>query len=100
MEISVGNIDGVNKGLVSASYVSSRVFYKDFFNSIRNIFGWELVSYTEMTDNARDEVIKRLIKKVESLDGNALSNLKFEVAYMASGSLSIMGYANAVKVRK
>ena len=99
MEINIGNLPGENKGFISATYVASRIFYKDFFNSIRNMFGWELKSYTEMTDFARDEVIKRLIQKAQTLNANALSNLKFEVAYMASGSLCIIGYANAVKVK-
>jgi len=100
MQISTGQIIGNELGMVSASYVSSKVFYKDFFNSVRNFFGWELKSYTEMLDTSRDEVVKRLTEKAMSLDANCIANLKFEVSYMANGSLAIMGYATAVKVRK
>jgi len=100
MQISTGQVIGTELGMVSASYVSSKVFYKDFFNSVRNFFGWELKSYTEMLDVSRDEVIKRLTEKATSLGADCVSNLKFEVSYMANGSLAIMGYGNAVRVRK
>lgn len=98
MQISNGQLKGKEVGFVSASYVSSRVFYKDFFNSIRNLMGWELKSYTSMLDFSRDEVIKRLIEKAQSVGATGLSNIKFEVSYMSSGSLAIMGYATAVVV--
>jgi len=100
MKMSTGQVIGSELGIVSASYVSSKVFYKDFFNGVRNFFGWELKSYTTMLDAARDEVIKRLTERAATLGANCISNLKFEVSYMANGSLAIMGYANAVKVRK
>lgn len=98
MKISVGNIVGEELGIVSASYVSSRVFYKDFFNSVRNFFGWELKSYSTMADKARDEVTKRLTERAESIGANAVSNLKFEISYMMSGSLATIAYGNAVKL--
>jgi len=100
MKISSGQLIGSELGVVSASLVSSKVFYKDFFNSVRNFFGWELKSYTEMLDTSRDTVIERMVVKAELLGANGMSNLKFEVSYMANGSLAILGYATAMKVKK
>jgi uncharacterized protein YbjQ (UPF0145 family) len=99
MEISTSILPGKRLGMVTASYVGSKVFYKDFFNSVRNFFGWELKSYTDMLDVSVDKVIERLVEKSNVLDATGISNLKFEITYMSSGSLAVTGYADAVVVK-
>jgi uncharacterized protein YbjQ (UPF0145 family) len=99
VSINISNVDGKSLGFISSSYVCSKVFYKDFFNSVRNFFGWELISYTQMVDIARDKVIERLKEKAVSIGANSICNLKFEVSYMSNGSLAIMGYADAKVIK-
>lgn len=98
MQIKSGELKGKSLGFVSASYVGSRVFYKDFFNSIRNFFGWELKSYTDLVEESRDIVLKKMISKAESIGGNGIGNLRFETTFITSNSISIMGYGDVIRV--
>jgi len=88
---------GTEIGLVTGEYVSSRIFYKDFFNSIRNFFGWELKSYSQMLGDAKDEAIKRMIKDAEGLGANGIINVRFAITALTNDSAVVLVSGTAVK---
>lgn len=88
---------GTEIGLVTGEYVSSRIFYKDFFNGIRNFFGWELKSYSQMLSDAKDEAIKRMIKDAEGLGANGIINVRFAITALTNDSAVVLVSGTAVK---
>jgi len=88
---------GTEIGLVTGEYVSSRIFYKDFFNGIRNFFGWELKSYSQMLGDAKDEAIKRMIKDAEGLGANGIINVRFAITALTNDSAVVLVSGTAVK---
>lgn len=88
---------GTEIGLVTGEYVSSRIFYKDFFASIRNFFGFELKSYTEMMADSKDKAIERMIKDAESLGATGIINIKFAITALTNDSIVIIASGTAVK---
>ena len=88
---------GTEIGLVTGEYVSSRIFYKDFFNGIRNFFGWELKSYSQMLSDAKDEAIKRMIKDAEGLGANGIINVRFAITALTNDSAVVLVSGTAVR---
>jgi len=91
------NVVGTEIGLVTGEYVSSRIFYKDFFNGIRNFFGWELKSYSQMLGDAKDEAMKRMIKDAEGLGANGIINVRFAITALTNDSAVVLVSGTAVR---
>ena len=96
----LSNIDkykGKELGLVTGEFVASRAFYRDWANGVRNFFGWELRSYTEMNEDAVDEAINRMIKKAEQKGADAVINIKIEATVLTNDAAVIIVSGTAIK---
>lgn len=89
-------IRGKELGLVTGSYVASKVFYKDFFAGIRNFFGLEVKEYTRMLEEAREKAVERMEKNAEELGATAIVNMRFATAQTTRGAAEILAYGTAV----
>ena len=94
---NTSTIIGTELGLVTGEYVASRIFYRDFFSSVRNFFGFELKSYTEMLSNSKDEAIKRMIADAEKLGATAIVNVRFVITNLTNDSIVILVSGTAVR---
>lgn len=94
---NLSNYVGEDLGLVTGTYVASRVFYKDFFNSVRNFFGWELKSYSEMNNEAINQAIERMIKEAETLKADAVINVKFAITTLTNDASVVIASGSAIK---
>lgn len=65
---------------------------------LKSIFGGELVGYTELLQESREEAVQRLIKQAESIDANAILNIRFSTSSIASGAAEIFVYGSAVRM--
>jgi uncharacterized protein YbjQ (UPF0145 family) len=84
-------------GLVTGEFVSSRIFYKDWFNSIRNFLGWPLVSYAQMLSDCKDEALKEMIKDAEKLEATGIINVRFAITVLTNDSAVVLVSGTAVK---
>lgn len=89
---------GKELGMVTGSYVASKIFYKDFFAGIRNFFGMEIKEYTKMLDEARTKALRRMEKEAEGLGAEAVVNVRFTTAQTERGAAEILAYGTAVKL--
>jgi uncharacterized protein YbjQ (UPF0145 family) len=94
---TANNIIGKEIGIVTGSFVASKVFYKDFFAGIRNFFGWEIKEYTRTLEEAREEAIRRMIKNAEKMNGSAIINVRLTTAQTTRGAAEILAYGTVVK---
>lgn len=83
-------------GLVQGSSVRSKHVGRDIMASIKNIFGGELVGYTELLSESREEAMVRLKQQAESVGANAILNVRFSTSSVAQGAAEIYVYGTAV----
>lgn len=89
----------VCKGIVSGSTVRAKHAGRDLMASVKNIFGGELVGYTELLSESRDEAIKRMKEQAAQMDANAIVNVRFSTSSVAAGAAEIYVYGTAVVVK-
>ena len=83
-------------GLVQGSSVRSKHVGRDIMASVKNIFGGELVGYTELLSESREEAMDRLKQQAESIGANAILNVRFSTSSVAQGAAEIYVYGTAV----
>ena len=87
-------------GLVSWSTVRTKHLGKDIFAGIKNMFGGELTSYTELLEEARNESIGRMIGQAEELGANAIVNIRMATSSVTTWASEVYVYGTAVRVEK
>lgn len=85
-------------GLVQGSTVRAKHVGKDIFAGIKNIFGGELSSYTDLLNESRQESIERMTQQATSLGANAIINVRFSTSSIAAGAAELYVYGTAVIV--
>ncbi len=85
-------------GVVSASTVRARHIGRDIIASLRNIVGGEIKEYTELMEQARAEVLRRLVEKAKGMGANAIVGLRFTTSMITRGAAEVMAYGTAVIV--
>jgi uncharacterized protein YbjQ (UPF0145 family) len=85
-------------GVVSGSTVRAKHVGRDIMASLKNVFGGELVGYTELLAESRDEAIERMKAQAKSLGANAIVNVRFSTSSVAAGASELYVYGTAVKV--
>jgi uncharacterized protein YbjQ (UPF0145 family) len=85
-------------GVVSGSTVRAKHVGRDMMATIKNVFGGELVGYTELLQESRDEAIDRMKSQAKQLGANAVVNVRFSTSSVAAGAAEIYVYGTAVSV--
>jgi uncharacterized protein YbjQ (UPF0145 family) len=85
-------------GVVSGSTVRAKHLGRDFMAGLKNLVGGELVGYTELLKESRDEAIERMIQQAESQGANAVVNVRFSTSSIAQGAAELFAYGTAVRV--
>lgn len=83
-------------GLVQGSSVRAKHVGRDIMASLKNILGGELVGYTELLSESREEAMERLKAQAESIGANAVLNVRFSTSSVAQGAAEIYVYGTAV----
>ena len=85
-------------GLVQGSSVRSKHVGRDIMASFKNIFGGELVGYTELLQESREEATARLIEQAQKIGANAVLNVRYSTSSIAAGAAEIFVYGTAVEI--
>lgn len=83
-------------GLVQGSTVRAKHVGKDILAGFKNILGGELVAYTELMSEARQEATDRMVAQAESMGANAVLNVRFATSSVAQGAAELFVYGTAV----
>ena len=83
-------------GLVQGSSVRAKHVGRDIMASLKNLFGGELVGYTELLQESRDEAMQRLEQQAKAIGANAVINVRFSTSSIAQGAAEIYVYGTAV----
>ncbi|MCH8531593.1 MAG: YbjQ family protein [Saccharospirillum sp.] len=96
LEVVPGRRVKSHLGLVQGSTVRAKHVGRDIAASFKNVFGGELVGYTELLNDSRDEAIERMKQQAVSIGANAILNIRFSTSSLAAGAAEIFVYGSAV----
>lgn len=84
-------------GLVRGNIVTSKNIGRDLMAGVKSIVGGEIVSYTQMTDEARQVAEDRMVAAAQNLGADAVVAMRFASDSIAEGTIEILAYGTAVK---
>jgi uncharacterized protein YbjQ (UPF0145 family) len=93
-----GRDTGRSLGIARGNTVKARNVGRDITQSIRNIAGGELKAYSELLSEARDEALERMVADAESMDADAVVNVRMESSEIANGGSEVIAYGTAVQL--
>ena len=85
-------------GLVKGNTVRARFFVKDIIAAIRNMVGGEIVEYTQLMAQSREQAIDRMIEDAEKKGANAVVAMRFGTASIMAAAAEILAYGTAVEI--
>jgi uncharacterized protein YbjQ (UPF0145 family) len=83
-------------GLVRGNTIRARHLGRDFLAGLRNIVGGEVVDYTKMLAEAREQALDRMVTEAESLGANAIVTTRFATSMLMQGAAELLAYGTAV----
>ncbi|MCI8522344.1 MAG: YbjQ family protein [Lachnospiraceae bacterium] len=86
-------------GIVKGNVVQCRNVGRDFMAGIKTLVGGELKEYTEMLNQARQIAIKRMVDEAETLDADAIINIRYASSSIMQGAAEVIAYGTAVKYK-
>jgi uncharacterized protein YbjQ (UPF0145 family) len=87
-------------GIARGSTVQCKNLGHDFMNSLRNLVGGEMDSYTALMNEARDIATDRMIRAAENMGADAIVGVRYSSSEITAGAAEIMAYGTAVRFVK
>ena len=87
-------------GVVTGNVVRTKHLGVDFVAGIQSMFGGELQGYTQLTAEARQESIERLIANAYAVGADGIVGVRFTSSEITAGASELLAYGTAVKLQK
>jgi uncharacterized protein YbjQ (UPF0145 family) len=101
---TIENVPGIKIekvfGLVKGEIVQSKHIGKDIMASFKTIVGGEILGYTEMIREARNQATYRMIQEAQKMGANAIIGIRYGSSEVMQGSAEIIAYGTAVKIKE
>ncbi len=85
-------------GLVRGNTVRGLHQGQDLLAFLRNMVGGEILEYTQLIAQAREQAMDRMLEQAQQLGANAVIGIHFASSEIASGAAEILVYGTAVKL--
>ena len=85
-------------GLVRGTTVRARHVGNDIIAYLRNLVGGEVLEYTKMLAEAREQTLDRMTEEARNFGANAVLDVRFSTSDIASGAAEVLIYGTAVKL--
>jgi uncharacterized protein YbjQ (UPF0145 family) len=85
-------------GLVQGNTVRTKHLGRDIAAGFKNMFGGELVGYTELLTEAREEATQRMLQQAKSVGANAVLNVRYSTSSVTAGAAELFVYGTAVEL--
>ncbi len=86
-------------GTVRGSTVQTKHIGRDIMAGLKTIVGGELRGYTELLEDAREQALQRMIRNAETMQADAIVNIRFTTSTIAANASEILVYGTAVKFK-
>ena len=85
-------------GLVRGNTIRGRHVGKDLLACLRNLVGGEIVEYTKLLGESREQALDRMGEEAKKLGANAIVGVRFSTSEIATHAAEILAYGTAVVV--
>jgi uncharacterized protein YbjQ (UPF0145 family) len=89
-----------NLGLVRGNAVRSRHIGKDIMAGLRNLVGGEIMEYTKLMAESREQAIDRMVDEAQRLGANAIIGARFTTSMIMNGAAELLAFGTAVRVEE
>jgi uncharacterized protein YbjQ (UPF0145 family) len=86
-------------GLVKGNSVRARHIGKDIMAGVRNIIGGEVVEYTKMLAETREQALDRMTEEAIKLGANAIVCVRFTTSEIMRNTAELLAYGTAVIIK-
>ena len=93
-----GQQETASLGLVRGSSIRARHLGKDIMATFRNMAGGEVLEYSKLLGESREQAIDRMIEEADSLDADAIIGVRFQTSMVMQGAAEMLCYGTAVKL--
>jgi uncharacterized protein YbjQ (UPF0145 family) len=87
-------------GLVRGNTIRARHIGRDLMAVMRNIVGGEIVDYTKLMGEAREQALDRMTAEAEKLGANAVVAIRFTTEELMKAAAELLVYGTAVIVEE
>lgn len=87
-------------GLVRGNTIRARNIGRDIVAGLRTIVGGEIMEYTKMLAESREQAIDRMIAEATDMGADAIVNVRFSTSYVMGSAAEILAYGDAVRIRQ
>ena len=87
-------------GLVKGNTIRARHIGRDVMAGLRNLVGGEIVDYTKMLAESREQALDRMIAQAAELGANAVVGIRFVTSYVMGGAAELLAYGTAVVIQE
>jgi len=83
-------------GLARGNTIRARHLGKDIAALFRNIIGGEVMEYTKLMGESREQAIDRMVQNATELGANAVVGVRLTTSMLMGGAAEIVAYGTAV----
>jgi len=85
-------------GLVRGNTIRARHVGQDIKAAFRNLIGGEVVEYTKLMAESREQAIDRMVAAADELGANAIVAMRLTTSMIMGGAAELLAYGTAVVV--
>lgn len=85
-------------GIARGNVVRSRFVGRDLVAGIRMLVGGEVVEYTKLMAESREQAFDRMVAHAKTLGADGVVAFRFETSTIMGGAAEMMAYGTAVKL--
>ncbi len=85
-------------GLVRGNTIRARHIGKDIGAVFRNIVGGEVVEYTKLMAESREQALDRMVANAREMGANAVIGIRFTTSEIMGGAAELLAYGTAVEL--
>lgn len=86
-------------GVVRGNTIRARNIGRDIMASLRTLVGGEIIEYTKLMAEAREQATDRMIAEAQKTGANAIVGVRFTTSTVLQGAAELLAYGTAVKAR-
>ena len=85
--------------IARGSTVRAKHIGRDILAIFKQFFGGEILAYTELQEQSRNQAMQRMEDEAKSLGADAVVNVRLTTAMIMQGTAEILAYGTAVKLK-
>ncbi len=87
-------------GLVRGNTIRARHVGRDIVAGLRNLVGGEIMEYTKLMAESREQALDRMNQEAKRMGANAVVGLRFTTSVIMGGAAELLSYGTAVYVEE